>query len=136
VTQAVSADTAKMSALRGSNMASTGSSSITLQGLGFGSAAHSSTVRMGSTRCEATGWRSETAVRCRVGAGGRGTRLVTMTAGEQVGSMTEVWSVDREGLNKLLTANASNFSRQDFLNTVGTDSSIVSDDGNTVRILT
>ena len=99
MTEAVSADVAVVSTLMKSNAAGTGSSSITVQGVGFGLVGYSSQVRQGSTGCEATGWESETSVRCHVSVGMRGTRRVMMTAGEQGGSITEAWSMDRSEMS-------------------------------------
>ena len=88
-----------------SNAAGTGSSSITVQGVGFGLVGYSSQVRQGSTGCEATGWESETSVRCHVSVGMRGTRRVTMTSGEQGGSITEAWSMDRSEMSVVRRSN-------------------------------
>jgi hypothetical protein len=99
MTEAVSADTAIISTMMRGNAPGTGSSSITVQGMGFGLVGYTTKIRDGSTGCEATGWQSETSVRCYGASGTRGTRRVTMTTGGKSGSTTEAWSVDESGVS-------------------------------------
>jgi hypothetical protein len=87
-------DVGSMSVTRGSNLAGTGSASVTVLGAGLGLVALTALGRMGQTGCEGTGWESETSVQCRVGHGARGTRRVAVTAGERVGSLSQVTSFD------------------------------------------
>eukprot|EP00961_Rhodomonas_salina_P209076 2821929-Rhodomonas_salina.1 len=70
------------------NVGGTGSTSVTVQGSGLGVHGYTGAVRVGVTGCESTEWESETSVRCQAGEGGWGTRRVTVTAGERVGSVT------------------------------------------------
>ena len=75
----------------------TGSASVTVHGSGLGLVAFTALGRVGQTGCEGTEWESETSVRCLVGHGARGTRRVSMTAGERGSSMSEGYSVDLAG---------------------------------------
>ena len=67
---------------------------MTVHGSGLGLVAFTALGRVGQTGCEGTEWESETSVRCLVGRGMRGTRRVAMTAGEQGGSGSAMYSVD------------------------------------------
>jgi hypothetical protein len=96
-----------LSASRRSNAAGTGSAFVTVHGAGLGHAALTGMMRAGQTGCEGTEWESETSVRCLVGHGSRGTRRVTLTAGELSGSMTEALSVDVTGMSAMGRGNAA-----------------------------
>ena len=62
-------------------------------------------AREGHTGCESTQWESDSAVRCLIGHGARGTRRVVMTAGERRGSVTQTWSVDSAALSVMRRRN-------------------------------
>jgi hypothetical protein len=96
-----------LSSSRRSNAARTGSAFVTVHGAGLGHAALTGMMRAGQTGCEGTEWESETSVRCLVGHGSRGTRRVTLTAGELSGSMTEALSVDVTGMSVMGRGNAA-----------------------------
>ena len=102
-----------MSGTRRGNRGDTGSASVTVHGAGLGLVSFTGMVRSGHTGCEGTEWESETSVRCRVGQGIRGTRRVTMTAGERTGSGSAMYSVDvgsmsvTRGSNRAGTGSAS-----------------------------
>jgi len=66
----------------------------TVYGSGMGLTMYTGMVRQGQTSCEATEWKSETAVRCWSVHGFLGTRRVVLTVGQRGGSMTQVWSAD------------------------------------------
>jgi hypothetical protein len=99
----ISFDLPFFSVLRRSNRAGSGSSSMTVHGSNIGHAGVSNAVRDGFTGCEATEWESETALRCRVGHGVRGTRRVSLTAGSQWRSASHALSYDAPSLYSLLT---------------------------------
>ncbi|OBQ31712.1 MAG: hypothetical protein AN484_28750, partial [Aphanizomenon flos-aquae WA102] len=95
------------------NGPSSGCTSATVAGLGFGSWGYSGQARVGrgaagamdmtgGTACEASRWRSNSGVECRLSAGvggggpmrpGQGLPVV-VTAGLQQGSRTEAWCYD------------------------------------------
>ena len=79
--------------------------SVTVHGAGMGLLTHTGRAREGHTGCEATGWESETSVRCRVTYGARGTRRLVMTVGERGGSRTQGWSVDVGALSVMRRQN-------------------------------
>eukprot|EP00961_Rhodomonas_salina_P077356 1037434-Rhodomonas_salina.2 len=56
---------------------------------------------LGQTQSEATEWESETSMRCLTGASVRGTKRVSVTAGERVGSVTDVYSADVGGMSAM-----------------------------------
>jgi hypothetical protein len=101
LTRVMSFDASRLSASRQRNAAGTGSAFVTVHGAGLGHAALTGMMRAGQTGCEGTEWESETSVRCLVGHGSRGTRRVTVTAGELSGSMTEALSVDVTGMSAM-----------------------------------
>ena len=71
----------------------------------MGLVAYTGRAREGHTGCEATEWESETALRCLVVRGSRGTRRVVMTTGDRGGSVTQSWSVDLAGLSVMRRQN-------------------------------
>ena len=89
-----SVDAGSMSMPLRLNSAGTGSASVTVHGSSLGLVAFTALGRVGQTGCEGTEWESETSVRCLVGHGTRGTRRLAMTAGEQRGSGSAMYSVD------------------------------------------
>jgi len=102
----MSFDASGLSASRRFNAAGTGLVFVTVHGAGLGYATLTGIMRAGQTGCEGTEWESETSVRCLVGHGSRGTRRVTVTAGELSGSMTEALSVDVTGMSVMGRGNA------------------------------
>jgi len=95
----VSMDALGMSMTHRSNMAATGSASVTVHGAGLGLVVFTAMGRAGQTGCEGTEWESETAARCMLGQGARGSLRIVMTAGEQGGSGSAVFTVDTGGLS-------------------------------------
>ena len=89
-----SIDSATISTGRRSNVAGTGSLSMTVHASSMGFATYSSRFRHGDTGCESTEWVSESSVRGLVGRGAQGTRRISMTVGNRVGSVSSVLSVD------------------------------------------
>ena len=78
---------------------------MTVHGASLGLVAFTAMGRVGQTGCEGTRWESETSVRCLVGQGARGTRRVTMTAGERGGSMSEGYSVEAASMSVMRRGN-------------------------------
>ena len=124
-TQAWCYDGAVVSSVGGaSNGPSSGSSSATVAGFSFGSAGYSGLARVGrgaassadmtgGSACEASTWRSNSVVECRVAGGlgggsplrvGQGLPLV-VTAGLQQGSLTRAWSYDRAVVSSVALTN-------------------------------
>ena len=76
LTEAWSYDGVTVSGMRRGNNPGTGSTTVTMHGAGFGLVSYSGAGRVGATACEATGWESETSLRCRaIGGGGGPLRL-------------------------------------------------------------
>ena len=87
------------------NRAGTGSTSVTVHGVGLGLVMYTGEGRAGQTGCEATEWESQTAVRCQVGAGARGSRRAVVTAGHRVGSLSRALSLDTSVLSQVSSGN-------------------------------
>jgi len=104
-----SIDTLSQHGATASNFAGTGPFSFTVYGGNLGGIIYTVKTRAVPTGCESTEWKSETAVRCHVGHGVRGTRRVMMTLGQFTGSLSQAWSADagtsRKFLNLSLEAN-------------------------------
>eukprot|EP00961_Rhodomonas_salina_P202932 2737824-Rhodomonas_salina.1 len=100
-----SVDTGETLVVARSNRGGTGSTSVTVQGSGFGQQALTGMLRLGETSCEVTEWESDTSVRCQVADRVRGTRRVSLTAGERAGSVTAIFSTDTEILSVLRRGN-------------------------------
>ena len=94
LTAGVSYDAGSVSSVVGDNVASTGSSEVTVSGAHYGTSAYSVGVRVGGSACESEEWASESSVVCRVGAGVGGTRRVAVSAGGQWGTLTAGVSYD------------------------------------------
>eukprot|EP00961_Rhodomonas_salina_P191512 2584698-Rhodomonas_salina.1 len=62
VSEGVSFEIGSVSVLRRTNMAGTGSASVTLQGTSLAHGVYSGSARVGATGCERTEWGSETGV--------------------------------------------------------------------------
>ena len=114
-------DAAAVSSVGGlTNGPSSGSTLVTVAGLGFGSFGHSGRVRVGrgaasdgdmtgGSGCEMSGWKSSSGVECKVSAGvgggfpmRRGQGLpVVVTFGLQQGSRTQVWCYDAAAVSSV-----------------------------------
>ena len=93
VSFALSVDKVSMSELLSGNRPGTGSLSVTVVGVGFGSLQYSARIRSASTHMDFSIWTSDTAVRCSIVSGIRATRRVFMTVGLDVGgSLTNAFS--------------------------------------------
>ena len=73
------------------NVASTGSTWITVQGVGLGQGWQSLRARLGSTACERSEWLSATSVACRAPHAAASSRAFLLTLGHQLGTLTNVW---------------------------------------------
>eukprot|EP00961_Rhodomonas_salina_P302802 3940985-Rhodomonas_salina.1 len=107
-----------MSVGRRTNVAGTGSTSMTVQGSMVGTYGVTANVRQGHSACETTEWESDTSLRCLLAAGVRWSRRVALTVGERVGSLTESFTLD------VLTVSAGR-----AMNRAGTGSASVTVEG-------
>ena len=103
--EACSFDGGSVGVVRVGNRAAAGSAGVTLHGSSFGLGGYSGRVRVGLSGCEASEWVSDSAVKCRVSSGVRGTRGVSVTVGERVGSVSEAYSFDAATLSVLRVGN-------------------------------
>ena len=87
------------------NSPSTGSVSMTVVGLALGRSDYTGASRVGSTACEASGWDSDSSLRCLSSGGLVATLRVAVTAGIRAGSVTEGLSFDVPMLDEALRAN-------------------------------
>ena len=99
-----SVDAARLSALRRANHRGTGSASVTLHGMGLGLAGGTAKSRVGNSMCEATGWESETSLRCLAGGVG-GTKRAVLSVGQRTGSVSRAWSVDAAAVSVIRGGN-------------------------------
>ena len=104
-TEFYSLDVPLLSVLTRGNWLATGSASVAVQGAIFGHVSYTQSIRVGVSACEVTDWQSDTSVVCRIGHGVSGTRRVTVTAGELVGTRTEFYSFDVPSLSVLTRGN-------------------------------
>ena len=105
ITEIISHDIPSLSVMRRTNRAGTGSASITVHGANFGHAAYTLIMRMGHTSTERTTWESDTSVRAMISHGVRGTRRLSITAGIQVGTVTQSFSIDKPSISILRREN-------------------------------
>ena len=91
------ADVQSLSTLTASNSAGTGSTSLTVHGINLGMMTFTHAAHQ-QTGCEGTEWESETALRCLVSASTFGTRRVTVTGGQQIGSVSEATTIDKASI--------------------------------------
>ena len=103
-TEAFSSDVVGISIMRSNNKAGRRLMSVMRHGGGL-EPCTTTTLRSGSTLCEMTEWRSETALVCVVGQWGAGTLHVVITTGKGLGSMSEAWSSDRESMSMVHEVN-------------------------------
>jgi hypothetical protein len=80
--------------MRMMNLVSTGSTSVTVVGVGFGTFAQSLVLRGHETASEGTEWVSQTSIRCRASAGMGSSHAVVLTAGKRLGSRSAAYSSD------------------------------------------
>jgi hypothetical protein len=90
------------------NSPSTGSSSFTVHGAGFGVAALSSKHRLLPTAAESSGWASDSSLKCRIFSGIERSREVYVTFGNsKVQSSTSVFSFNVVRIKRLQRANSA-----------------------------
>jgi len=80
LTAALSYACGSVSQARRSNLAGTGSASVTVHGASLGLVSYTALAREGHTGCEVSEWESETSVRCMAGHAARGSRQLVLTA--------------------------------------------------------
>jgi hypothetical protein len=106
-TEGFSADTSFVSHICPSNQGATGSSSVTLAGMGFGISKHTLSALFGQTSCERSKWFSDTALAC-YGSSGHGfTRFNILTAGQLAGSTTAILSFSKGSISLGLRVNTA-----------------------------
>jgi len=107
MSQAFSFDMGIVSAVSHSNVAGTGSASVTVHGAGLGVATFTAMGRGGQTGCEGTEWESETSIRCMMGHGAHASRRLLITVGERSGSMSQAFSADVGSLSAVSPSNVA-----------------------------
>jgi hypothetical protein len=106
VTRGFTTEASSLSTVRATNIAGTGSMSMTVQGGGMGLSVHTAEGRRGPTACEATTWESDSSARCHVGGGQLGSRRLSMSVGlAGAGSMSQGQSIDLAGLSQVRGSN-------------------------------
>lgn len=105
VTQSWSLDLVIMSVLCRGNAAVTGSASVTVHGSAIGLKSYTGSLRTGHTGSESTQWESDTAIRCMLQFGVRGTRRVVLTTGRHAGTATQILSYDVPSLSVMFPTN-------------------------------
>ena len=80
MTQIFSLDRGKLSVLTRANTAATGSTSVTIHGVGFGVSSLTARIQIAQTMSEVTSWQSEFSILCMISAGARTTKRVAITA--------------------------------------------------------
>merc|ERR1711991_597299 len=107
LTAGVSYDAGSVSSVVGDNVASAGSSEVTVVGSHYSTSAYSVGVRVGGSACESEEWTSESSVVCRGGAGVGGTRRVAVSAGGQWGTLTAGVSYDAGSVSSVAGDNVA-----------------------------
>jgi hypothetical protein len=69
-------------------------------GRNFASDDYSASSRVGGSACQLTEWASDSSVRCKTAGGGGGSRSMTLTVGQQVGSLTSAISYDSPSVSR------------------------------------
>eukprot|EP00961_Rhodomonas_salina_P110179 1482974-Rhodomonas_salina.1 len=98
-------DDPSLSVLRRANKPATGSVSVTIQGQNYGQIDYTDHSRIGHTGTEATDWESDTSLRCQAAHGIRSTRRLAVTAGVQVGTLTQAMSNDVAAVSNVRRTN-------------------------------
>ena len=106
VTRGFSSDRAAGSAVRRSNVATTGSLMLSLQGTRLGAFDTSWAARLSRSSCERSVWDSDTSVRVRTGDSVQGSRRVVLTSGRVVGSMSRGVSAEKGRMSLVTACNA------------------------------
>jgi hypothetical protein len=124
--QSFSFDAASLSAVRASNIPTSGSGQVTVFGANFGLSDHSAAARVGLSGCARSLWVSDTSVTCKVSSGHGRVNTVQVTVGRLVGTLTEACSFDSASVSLVrpsnrgatvsgsLTMYGSNFAYADF----------------------
>ena len=71
------------------NFATSGASTFTVTGLGFGAESDSQTVTIGFTQSVSTSWISDSTCNCKIAHGNLGSRMIALSAGEVTGSVSD-----------------------------------------------
>jgi len=106
VTEGFSADGLwKMSTSMLGNAFSTGSIGMTVVGIGIGLAQYSQVLQVGGSASERTYWQSDSSIRCQSSQGRMSSRMVAVTGGVSLGSMSVALSYDSGTSSSISTAN-------------------------------
>ena len=105
-TQTYSFDVAALKSVTKSNIPSTGSAFVKIDGTRVGLASQSSSIVIGKTSCERSSWSSDTTVLCSTTSAHFASLQVSVTSGKQAESSTSMYSTDRIGHVFLQNANA------------------------------
>ena len=90
------------------NRPATGANSVTVRGAAFGSEDYTGQSRgRHFSACEATEWKSETAIRVRIAAAVSASRTTMLTMGELANSITYAYTVDRSRVSSSRWANTA-----------------------------
>jgi hypothetical protein len=104
-TSAFSGDGMAASGMLRGNAAATGSSRLTVAGLGLGLYSATHEARVGRTGSESTAWLSDTVVCIKLAGAAGGTRLVAATAATHAGSLTGGVSIQLPSLSSAKMSN-------------------------------
>ena len=105
VTEEISYDVPSMSIVFPVNNPPQGSTTFTIFGKMFGIISRSIISRLGGTSCESSIWASESSTFCKMSAGIRGTRQVSVTSKRKIGTRTEIFSYNSPGLSSSSPSN-------------------------------
>jgi hypothetical protein len=90
------------------NGAATGSTCMTMSSVGLGLFGFSGVVgHAGHSPCQRTAWTSDTSVRCSVGNGGVGSRMVSLSIDNLVGSVSRFFSTDMLSASTVMQSNGA-----------------------------
>ena len=94
ITEVLSYDIHYVTAATRTNIAATGSTSVTISGVSYGHLGRSMAARLGDTAMEETIWVSDTSINSKSGVGARGTLRMVVTAGSHAATLTEAVSYE------------------------------------------
>jgi len=95
----------KVSSILHTNRPTTGSASITLLGIGFGTQDFTPRVRALYSTCEASEWTSDSSLRCKIHGGEGGLHTIELTTGVQQSTITLSFSFDSPSTSSVLESN-------------------------------
>ena len=105
ITEVLSYDIHYVTAATRTNIAATGSTSVTISGVSYGHLGRSMAARLGDTAMEETIWVSDTSINSKSGVGARGTLRMVVTAGSHAATLTEALSYNGISLDSISRTN-------------------------------